>query len=224
MLRQTAHAKTLFLTYNAKPEWPSCWGGEGETMTFTEMINGAKAAHDWIMSVDSGQIACLLGDIEFEAARSAFAAVPSAVDKRGQVWVCVGHLNSCYHAYKKDIESSGAVDFMSIVRGAKILSVQTKARFALCLMAICYWYLEEQTLCNQHLELAGTPLDVKIGTIGKLALGAWWVSAAVFNPIPAIELLGAAVSGKKGPETDNYEVKDEQLASLRSILATGRTN
>lgn len=45
-----------------------------------------------------GSAADTLAATEFAAARKAFREIKRAKDKRGQVWVCIGHLNSCLEA------------------------------------------------------------------------------------------------------------------------------
>jgi hypothetical protein len=125
-------------------------------MPVIETLKTLKTIVDITSFLESGNVAQILGDIEFEAAKKAFSEVPLASDKRGQIWVCIGHLNSCYEANKRvfrDLGSEWNPLSRILAKEFNREAAAIRIRFALCLTSICYAYLGEKVLCEKHFEL-----------------------------------------------------------------------
>ena len=181
---------------------------------FAEMVSGARTCSCLFAYLERGQIANVLGDIELAAARDSFSRIPTAFDKRGQVQICIGHLNSSFSAYTHTIESAGVLDRTLITRSVKLLSAQTKACFVLCVRAICFAYLEESLHCQQDLEMA-EKLRTRELVGGASVL---WFLSGIVNPVAGADMAYAAFSNLGKPNDDIYETDVELIRKLRSVI------
>ena len=106
------------------------------------LLHAAKDIHELYKLIEGGDVAASLGDIEMSAARDAFSAVPYSVDKRGQVWTCIGHLTTAQHAYEHFLRSKRPRN-VSWTRHKQHRDANVKRRFVLVLKVVCYKYLNE---------------------------------------------------------------------------------
>lgn len=125
-------------------------------LEFTALIAAARHAKTLANYIESGSMPRLLADIELEAARSSLSKAALAIDARGQVWNAIGQLETAYQAMSKTITEASrfkyaAFYFVTRPRGEEL---EAKAQFILCLMAVCYSYLGEMKLCEEHLGMA----------------------------------------------------------------------
>lgn len=183
---------------------------------FVEMVRGASTASRLFALLETGQIANTIGDVELSAAKDAFARIATAKDKRGQVQICVGHLNSAYSAFISIIDNAGFLDRTSVSRGLTLVSAQIKACFVLCLRAICFAYLGERDHCEQDLrsarELHGKEV---VGTGFTL----WTMSAIFFNPVAWADIGYTAVRGFTNPNNDDdFKIDSDLIDELERKL------
>lgn len=188
---------------------------------FVEMVRGASTASRLFALLETGQIANTIGDIELSAAKDAFARIATAKDKRGQVQICVGHLNSAYSAYVHIIDDAGFLDRTLVSRLFRLYSAQTKGCFVLCLRAICFAYLEEVSHCEQDLWSA---LQLKNREVSSGAAAMiWFGSGVTINPIAAYDVAYAAFRSHLRPDNDDdFEVDSDLINELERKLLPNR--
>jgi hypothetical protein len=180
------------------------------------LLKATKTIHELIQMIDGGDFASSLGDIEMSAARSAFEAVPRAVDKRGQVWECVGHLSSAQHAYEQFILSRPQGN-LTITRFTREQDASVKRRFALVLKAACYKYLNEQSLCDDALTLSKDTPSKDATALDKAAGLAYILSICAAPPIIFAEIIYMRAQGY-GIAKEKYEIDDTTFDTLVTPL------
>jgi len=183
-------------------------------------FKAAKSLKDLFGLIETGEIAFSLGDIEMATAKTAFNSVPRTLDKRGQVWECISHLNSAQHAYEQFIRDR-AYGNMTITRVNKESDANVKRRFTLVLKAVCYRYLNEQRMCQEALELAKREIDAeRPPALGKAEgiLGLGYMLASAATGVIFAELGYMAVKGI-GQAKDEYGVDEATFDHLVSLLS-----
>ncbi len=151
------------------------------------------------------------------AAKAAFEAVPYTVDKRGQVWTCIGHLNSAQHAYEKFI-LSGPLVIITGTRAVRESDANVKRRFTLVLKAVCYKYLNEQSLCEEALTLSETPVErlERDRTILQGVQGVWWI-VYVLTGFMIAEVFYMNAKGI-GDAREQYKIDAMTFGNLATLL------
>jgi len=185
-------------------------------VTAAVLLKSAKTVHQLIGYVNDGSFADSLGDIEMSAARSAFASVPHSTDKRGQVWACIGHLNSAQHAYESFIRTRSSTGILSLVRSMRDNDARAKRKFALVLKAVCYKYLGEQRLCDEALHAAKIYIDYEV-TGFRDALNTIASVAQVLTCAIVPQYLYAKLNNI-GSASTQYGVDNETFNTLSFIL------
>jgi hypothetical protein len=188
---------------------------------FTEMVRGASTAGRLFALLETGQMANTIGDIELSAAKDAFARIATAKDKRGQVQICVGHLNSAYSAYVHIIDDAGFLDRTLVSRVETLEAARIKGCFVLCLRSICFAYLGEISHCEQDLRSASRlkNKEVDSGTAASI----WFISGISINPIAAYDLLYCAVRSHLRPDNnDDFKIEDDLIDELECKLLPHR--
>ncbi len=182
---------------------------------FVKLLDAVKNAKSLIAFIESpDKWVYELGDIELEAAKNSFLKVNSSDDKRGQIWSCIGHLESSYEAYKR--VSTSQINQTTCNGIVNISRAETKAKFVLCLMAVCYCYLGEKTNCKNSLMQAEKPFeDYKIG---KISL--WMLSGAV-NPFVAADVVSAFGRGLAGAfkkDAGLYDISEDGMEVFKKQI------
>jgi hypothetical protein len=183
--------------------------------TLTEIVKLAATARDLFLRLESGSLAEVMSDVEFSAACEAIARVPAATHKDGQVLVCIGHLNSVYHANLHIVRSAGFVDRTLASRVVGLLKARNRAEFALCLRAICYSYLGDRTHCLADLDAAQALNEEMPFSAG---MGVWLLSG-LLNPVAMVDFVNALrLANSTAAKEDRYVVKWTDIEKLRHLL------
>lgn len=173
------------------------------------LVQAGKHANTLASWLESGSLADLLADVEFEAARASLSKARLAIDAKSQVWNAVGHLETCYQSLLNIVKSHRWWHNTSLIRNARTRQARDKARFVLCLIAACYSYLGERKLCEQHLDQIKNIPEMDEGILGAVVgLG----TAMTVGPFQA--LYGATTD--KGEVS--YNVSELQVDELRIAL------
>jgi hypothetical protein len=197
-------------------------------MPVIETLKALKTFQSLANFLETGTAADVLADIEFAAARKAFSEIPAADDKRGQVWTCIGHLNSCYeanrHIYANARSNASALKQITWSQRQRLENAAIKCRFLLCLLAFCYAYLGESRLRDEHLRLAkdvhfDSWKDLSIA--GKIGAGLWM--ASYLTPFIVVPLVFDTVTGIGG-DVSAYKISDEDLSIINSQIITDISN
>lgn len=184
--------------------------------TFVELARNAASATRLFALLECGQIADVIQQVEYAAARDAFHRVPSAIDKRAQVQICIGHLNSAFSACAHTIESAGFLDKTLMSRATVLGLTQDKACFFLCMRAVCYAYLGESQMSREDLKLARC-FRAKTFESGA---SAWWLfSGAIFNPIAACDMAYTAFRALGQSDGNEFDLDMAFIEELDAILS-----
>jgi hypothetical protein len=178
-------------------------------------FKAAKTVEELFNIIDSGQVALSLGDVEMSAAKASFEAVPHALDKRGQVWECIGHLTSAQHAYEKYILSRMTGN-VTLTRTWRDDDTNVKRRFALIVKAVCYGYLGEQRLCQGALQLANKPVEKEKSKIEYYGLLGYLAGSAITGSILAE--FAYTFANDIGFAEHSYGIDGETFTNLSSLL------
>lgn len=174
---------------------------------------------------ESGTAANIISDIEFAAANKALSEIPVAINKTGQVHIAIGHLNSCYEANAQILRSElSSIKPWTFKSKEKVGYAIIRIRLALCLLAFCYAYLRDRSLCEKHLDLiektvisADEAMDLS-GTLKKATSIAWFIS-----PMYKIDGLGSVMRGIKGDfynfEKANAISRDDLVKIKKQLLS-----
>ncbi|WP_406326802.1 hypothetical protein [Streptomyces sp. NBC_00203] len=122
----------------------------GEIMI--DLISALRVGQTVRGFIEGGPLTDALADLGLEAALDALGKSPDARDRRSQVWSAVNHLEAANAAYSSVVNKRGK--FLTWTAPAHLELVVNRRRYILCLMAICYRYLEEEKLCHQALQHA----------------------------------------------------------------------
>lgn len=111
----------------------------------------AQNAQKLYQAITTGEIAEMLTDNDLAAARDAFRKVQLAEDREAQIWSAVNHLESAHSkllslCHNKRAYISSTNQFLR--------RMEEKDRYVLCVMACCYFVLQEKKLCLETLEMA----------------------------------------------------------------------
>lgn len=186
-------------------------------MTFSALLSGAAKLRDLFRLLESGELASLLADIEFAAAKEAFERIAASIDKRAQVRTCIGHLNSCYHGYAAALAGMSTLDRTLWARGDHFEAIKIKAIFILCVRGICHRYLGEENLWPEDFKLATSMRNRQIQSVGLSGL--WFVSGAVINPLVYIDLVTMVIKNEL-PQARIYELDEPGFERLRQMMYT----
>jgi len=185
-------------------------------MTPIGVLKGLKTLQALRQFVDGGGILDVLAGVEFAAARKAFGELPLATDRRAQLYLCIGHLNSCYQASLaicQDATSNwNALNQITISQQARLGAAAERTRFVLCLIAVCYASLGEEALWRRHLDMAAAPVPVPMSKAGAALMLTYLLSGAWALEIPF-------VAGRRSDSDTEIKVTDEDVAQLRERLA-----
>jgi hypothetical protein len=116
-----------------------------------ELIALIKSAERLRQAVTTGEIAEIISDAELEAARQALLKVNVAVEPKQQIWSAINHLEAAHERLKRIYSSKWGI---LTSKRLQMLRMLEKDRFVLCLMASCYFVLDEMTLCRKALDEA----------------------------------------------------------------------
>jgi len=187
------------------------------------LLQGTQGTKALIKFLESGELATkILADVEFKAAQASLSKAKLASDSKSQVWNAISQLETSYQAHIRTIESYQWWHTGFAARFIDLDIATRKARYTLCVMSICYAYLEEQELCRKHLSLARSLIcdyqekfapegwnlaRAKLaGHIGTLARG--------LGTISLFEIVSARISGK----LDFPEITTAQINELENNL------
>lgn len=173
------------------------------------MLQAANQIRTLASWLESGSMAELLADVEFEAARASLTKARLAIDARSQVWNAIGQLETCYQALTRRVREHRWWHNSSFTRIARAEQAREKAVFVLCVMAVCYFYLGERKLCEQHLDKINDVPDLESSVLGIVAGVATAVTVAPFQAI----LYAAKEDGEQ-----SFAVPTTQLENLRRVL------
>jgi hypothetical protein len=185
-------------------------------MTFAEIISVAEKAKDLFAILESSDLASLLAEIEFAAAREAFERIPESADKASQVRICIGHLNSCYHGYVAALNQMTKLDRTVWARKEHFEAVRTKAIFVLCVRAVCHYYVGESRHWTEDLKLAQAMRSFDLETGGHPFL--WLLSGAVINPLVFFDIVYMAYQNE-GPRSRIYQLDDAAFESFKAFFS-----
>jgi hypothetical protein len=191
--------------------------------TVDTILQCTKGIEALVKFVESGELATkIIADVEFKAAQASLIKSKLANDPKSQVWNAISQLETSYQAHVRTIESYQWWHTGFAARFLDLDVAMRKARYTLCVMSICYAYLEEQELCRQHLSQARSLMcdyrekfapegwdlaKAKLaGHIGTLARG--------FGTISMFEIVSARVLGK----LDFPEITTAQINELEHNL------
>lgn len=180
-----------------------------------ELFRAAKSIRDLANLIDGGNISSSLGDVEMAAARTAFDAVSRTVDKRAQVWTCIGHLSSAQHAFEHFIRNRPPGN-VTITRSSRESDANVKRRFILVLKAVCYKYLDESVLCHEALNLAQKEVTSDLN-IAEGILGFGYILAGAASGVLFAELFFNGARGV-GQASKEYGIDETTFDSLASLL------
>lgn len=173
--------------------------------------------------LEAGGVLDVLATVEFTAARKAFQEVALAQDKRGQMWVCIGHLNSALTANIAICQNSEsnlrAFSQITMAQQMRLEAASEKVRFLFCLLAFSYAYLGETALRDKHLDDATAASPAKTSVLGNVLFGAYMLTNIV---LPTL-IVEAVVTGIADPDPEPlhfYQITDEDVGHLRDNLAT----
>jgi hypothetical protein len=184
-------------------------------MAFAEMISVATQARDLFAVLESGEIATLLAEIEFAAAREAFERIPNSADKASQIRTCIGHLNSCYHGYTTALNQMTKLDRTVWARREHFGAVRTKAAFVLCVRALCHYYVGESHHWAEDLKLAKEMRHFDLDEGGHPFL--WFLSGAVVNPLVFCDIVYMAYQNEEH-RARVYELDDSAFESFKALF------
>lgn len=180
------------------------------------LLKSAKTAKAIFNLLESGSVASVFLGIEFQAVREAFLRIGSAVDKKGQTQICIGHLDSSYHACEYLIRNAGFLDRLLFSRAFPLDQVRQKARFLLCVRAVCHAFIGERDHCANDLLIAES-----YRSEDNPLITAWVLSGVLINPLAAADLAYAGIRNLPGMlrgEIDAYNIDDEAIAEFRATL------
>lgn len=115
------------------------------------LINTAQKIEKFIEG-ELNAILSAIGENEFQAAAKALDDVQHARDRGRLVEQALSHLRSAHTAYESIYTKKRPL--RDVARMATLMEARQKDVFTLCLMAICYQYLGEQTLMERSLAVA----------------------------------------------------------------------
>jgi hypothetical protein len=179
---------------------------------FGPLLQAAQHIQSLTSWIESGEMAELLADVEFSAAKASLSKVRMAADPRGQVWNAIGQLETAYQASVHIVRAHRSWENFSLRRSARADQARDKAEYILCMMAVCYRYLGENSLCKSHLDEIDRIGEPAFSLLGFGLLFASFATTAVL----IIDLIPEIMAGKKPPPV---KVSEEDLFALRSILA-----
>ena len=189
-------------------------------MPFIHVLQALNAVNAVSAFLESGGVLEVLADAEFAAARKAFSEVSSARDKRGQIWVCIGHLNSCLEANRRIFADSTsnwkALQQITMTQRSRLDLALSKVRFILCLLAVCYAHLGEIELCRQHLDAVRHANSVHGSPVGNFLTTLYGLSQFVV-PTILVEAVAAQVGGL-AEEEERFKVTDADVVALQDHL------
>ncbi len=180
-----------------------------------QLFAHAKSAVHLFEMIEGDKLSSSLGDIEMRAARTAFQEVPRALDKRGQVWTCIGHLNSAQAAYETFILSRTPGNVTGTRSTADDIA-GTKRKYVLAVKAICYKYLGEENLCSEALTLAKADFKKSFWSDG--ALGATYAVVGLLSTAAIWEALYNVVVLNTAEREKEYQIDEDTRKNLESIL------
>jgi hypothetical protein len=120
-------------------------------IVFSQIVSAAETAKS-VQRFVEGQLVGILnafGEVEYAAAVDALDNISRARKPANQVLLAVGHLQSAHVAYRKIHQASGIKQYFTLP--TRMLALH-KDIFTLCLMAICYRYLDEPLLMQDTLR------------------------------------------------------------------------
>lgn len=173
--------------------------------TVDSLLRSTKGIQALIKFVESGELATtILADVEFKAAQASLSKANLANNSKSQVWNAVSQLETSYQAHIRTIESYQWWHTGFAGRFIDSEIAMRKARYTLCVMSICYAYLEEKELCRQHLVMARSLMQnyqEKFSPEGWNQVRARLAGRIVtlvrgLGTISLIEMVSARVSGK----------------------------
>jgi hypothetical protein len=184
----------------------------------SELFGQVNSLAHLLKLVEDGGVSLALGDVAMSAARSSFEAIPKTADKRGQVWTCIGHLDTAQHAYERFILSRTPGN-VSGIRVTLDELANIKRRFVLIVKSVCYKYLNEEPLCRESFSLSQQ--EVSIGRniprgVFEIAcfaayftftLGLGYIAEGIYMQASGIE-----------KEKERYTLDDATFYRLKSIL------
>lgn len=190
-------------------------------MSGVEVIKSLNTLAKIAKFLESNSVVDVLASVELASARRAFSEINSAVDKRGQVWNCIGHLGTCYEAHRHIYRgATKPLENILVSQGQRLLRAKTIARFSLCLIAVCYAYLGERALCLKYLEMTekeGKDCDVleDRGFVNRVVQEVYVGFGVAFLELGALKL-SEVVLGKK--EVIDYTISDDDVTVIKSQL------
>lgn len=122
-------------------------------MTFKALIDAASTVTSLRDFILGGNFAELFADAELAAAKEALRKSNLARNPQGQVWSAVNHLETAHHAYQKEHKSKDR-PWDSMGAATHYAVMRNKDAYSLTLMATCYAFLKEKSLCRQALDEA----------------------------------------------------------------------
>lgn len=139
-----------------------------------------KTAGTAVRFVEGGPLADALAELNLAAARSALVNAERAVDKRGQVWSAINHLEGALAALNSKVQGGrGKAHFVARPHNWYLLS--TKRQYVLALIAICYRYLGEENLAQHAVNLGRAEIEQPFNPFNPLPYLAILVTS--FNPV-----------------------------------------
>jgi len=183
--------------------------------TLKTWLEATETAKQLYGLLEAGSFATVLAEIESHAAAEAFSRIATAFDKRGQTYVCIGHVDTVISACRYSIHNMSFLDKTLMTRRADFFFIRQTLILHLCLRSVCYAYVGEQQMCNDDLNDA---IDVNYGRKMKegegLSVKAWDLSASFMNPLAWADMLYYGVF-KNRPF---WYVDDQSLFKLKHIL------
>ena len=130
-------------------------------MTLVSLVHAASSMNSIINFIEGAsflEALSVIGDNELKAAKQAMQNVGKAQDKKRDVTLAVGHLQSAHTAYRS-IWQQTLASFTGNTKLVTLGLAVDKDRYVSCLMALCYVYLGEFQLAQDYVAFAKEALQ-----------------------------------------------------------------
>ena len=126
-------------------------------MALKELVHVASSLNsiiDFIEGASFLEALSAIGDNELQAAKLAMQNAGKANDRKREVTLAIGHLQSAHTAYRSVWKQAYGSDFSKRTKAISLELAAKKDCYISCLMALCYVYLREFQLARNSVTFA----------------------------------------------------------------------